>query len=213
MYPQLFLAVLTEFKSSNKKTVFGKRTFSCFSKTKTTSKLLGILEKKKSNIVRRFNAGGVKLNTYSPSLSLTPFIRVRADCGAECLSCLGEQTGLCLWWWGDQSWGHILHGRAKVAAEHTLLPCCAVQLGDPEYTQCKDNRRVCLSSTQPATSSHTPFAFQNSHSNLNVHLYLSEKQLNHRNNTEITNLSLCKDNSVVVSIHTCFSLYLVICTV
>lgn len=105
--------------------------------------------------VRHFQAGGVKLNTLSPSLSFTPFTGVRAGCGAECLSCLEEQTGSCLWWWGDQSWGHILHGCAKVATEHTLLPCCAVQLGDPKYTQCKDNRRVCLSSPHPTTKHHT----------------------------------------------------------
>lgn len=82
--------------------------------------------------------------THRGSLSFSHFlISMRAGCGqgARCLSCLEEQTGGCLWWPGDQSRGHILRDRAKVTAVQAPLPCCALQLGYPLYTQCWGCRR------------------------------------------------------------------------
>lgn len=127
----------------------GKCPFKCSSKTETSSEVLGILWR---NVLPFQQQTLVESHTYIhahkhiPSLSLTGLIRVREGCGqsARCLSCLGEQTGSCLSWRGDQSWGCILRGRAKVAVVRTLMPCCARQLGDLEYTQYRGSRQVCM---------------------------------------------------------------------
>lgn len=44
---------------------------------------------------------------------------------ARCFSCLGEQTGSCLWWQRDQSRGHILRSHAKVALAHPAAMFCS----------------------------------------------------------------------------------------
>lgn len=50
----MFLAVFAEFKSSNERSVTRTRAFLCSSKTQTTSKVLGILERKISNKCKPF---------------------------------------------------------------------------------------------------------------------------------------------------------------
>lgn len=155
---------------------------------------------------------------------------MREGCGqsARCLSCLGEQTGSRLWWRGDQSGGRILRGRAKVAAVHTLLPCCAPQLGDPEYTQRGSGRRVCLcvcvGSTPPTNSSHTRLCFpRHTHSNSDVQFAVvwkmvkpqeqgrssdSQSKQESLSTGDSTNLALtfsvCHHNPSLDQLHVCF---------
>lgn len=84
--------------------------------------------------------------THTRAASFSPLIRVRERCGpsASCLSCLGEQTGLCLWWWRDQSRGHILRGHAKVAVAHPpAMFCSAARIPGIYIMQWRQQTSVC----------------------------------------------------------------------
>lgn len=84
---------------------------------------------------------------HTRAASFTPLIRVRESCGpsARCLSCLGEQTGSCLWWQRDQSRGHILRSHAKVDAAHpAAMFCSAARIPGIYIIQWRQQTSVCV---------------------------------------------------------------------